>query len=295
MILFGYIKIDKYELKYKQIIQYKNLYCSVCNTLKDNLGLKGCLLTSYDAALFLAIFDSVESHQITYKLSCPLNPFKMRTPSIKVSEKAMKYAAFISVYYAYIKLKDNIQDERKKKYKRKLCRLEKDKRFQALYHIDDGLLNMLNCKVDEYYTMEKQAIYNFDELSNKMGEIVGVAFKGYANFSEVLLDSNVLYNIGFNIGKWIYLVDAYDDLEDDLNKKQFNPMIFMIDFKTLSSEELGEKVLFMSKCLTQNIYSESKKLSMLRNREIIDNILIYGMNNSIIKITKKKNEEGKNG
>lgn len=34
---------------------------------------------------------------------------------------------------------------------------------------------------------------------------------------------------------------------------------------------------------------------MLRNREIIDNILIYGMNNSIIKITKKKNEEGKNG
>lgn len=90
--------------------------------------------------------------------------------------------------------------------------------------------------------MEKQAIYNFDELSNKMGEIVGVAFKGYANFSEMLLDSNVLYNIGFNIGKWIYLVDAYDDLEDDLNKKQFNPIIFMIDYKTLSSEELGEKV-----------------------------------------------------
>lgn len=292
IIMFGYIRIDKYELKYKQFIEYKKMYCSLCNSLKDNLGVRGCMLTSYDATLFLTIFDSIEVERQEYKLSCPINPFKKVSKNIFISKTAMKYTAFLSAYYAYIKLNDDIKDEGKRKYKRQLKHLENNSKFKILYKIDDGLLNTLNKKVTEYYKMEKQKVSDFDDLSNKMGELFGEAFTGYLKFSNVVLDENVLYNIGFNIGKWIYIADAFDDLENDIKKQQFNPILFMTDYNLLNNEELSNKILFISKCLTQNVYYELSKLRILRNKEIIHNILIYGMNNSILKIANKNISKG---
>lgn len=290
--MFGYIKIDKYELKYRQFLEYKRYYCSVCNALRDNLGLKGCMLTSYDATLFLLIFDSLESKQEEYKLVCPLNPIKKHNMKFQISSSAMKYTAFLSAFYAFTKAKDDIIDDgNKRKHRRKLSKLEKDKRFSKLYNIDLSLLEYLNNKVDDYFEMEQNSLIDFDLISNKMGELMGSAFCGYNTISNSIFDINALYEIGFCIGKWIYIIDAYDDLQEDIKKNNFNPLLLMDDYDSLDLNKLNEKISFMSKCLTHRIYVNLDHLELHRNRDLIENIVIYGMNKSVCNIYNNKKKK----
>lgn len=279
--MYGYIKTDKLELKYKQYINYRRLYCSVCNSLKDCLGLQACLLTSYDATFFLAFFDGLEYTQDEYTLKCPLNPMKRQISNFKISKNAMYYVAFISAFYYYAKTKDNIIDEGKRKYRRRLKKFDSNSKYLCLLNKDKALISVLNKKLDDYFVYESDPQKDFDNLSNKIGELFGEAFAGYSSFSLMHLDKTLLYDVGFNIGKWIYLADAFDDLHKDIKNKAFNPILFMVDYSTLSTDELNQKITFMSKCLTQKIYYSIKKMKLLRNNEIIENILLFGMQKSI--------------
>ena len=40
-------------------------------------------------------------------------------------------------------------------------------------------------------------------------------------------DEIVMRNIGKHVGRWIYIVDACDDLSDDIKKERFNPLIYL--------------------------------------------------------------------
>ncbi len=291
--MYGYIKIDKYELKYKQIASYKKMYCLVCNALKDEISKTSCILTSYDATLFLIFFDSLEFEQKEYRLSCPLNPFKRKNNNAFVSEKAMSYSAFLSVFYFYAKLKDNVLDENKWKNIHSFKKFQKSKKRDFLIDYNEPLFNLLNKKLDDYFFVEESDNASFDDLSNKMGELFGEAFKGYSEITNSQIDKSILYNIGYDFGRWIYLADAFDDLEKDVKNNAFNPIIKMEDYKAINLEYLSDKVLFMSKCITQNIYYEIKKLQVFRNLELIE-ILIYGMNNSILEIINKKRKDFSN-
>lgn len=289
--MYGYINIDKYELKYKDFIVYKKLYCSVCNALKNHLGLKGCMLTSYDATLFIAIFDGLELTQTEQILSCPLNPFKKFYPRFDVSETAMTYTAFISLFYAYAKTKDNLLDEGKRKYRKRIEKINNNPKYHALLNINENLFRQLSKILDDYFELEKRQTSTFDELSNKMGELFGKAFQGYCTFSNVNIDSNDLFEIGFQIGKWIYLADAIDDLDLDITNRQFNPILHMKDYNELTEQELQDKVIFISNCLIQNLEYRLKQLHLLRNNEIIHNITCFGMSHSIERIIKKRKEK----
>lgn len=39
--MFGYIMIDKPELKVKEFSRYKAYYCGLCRTLKEEYGFRG--------------------------------------------------------------------------------------------------------------------------------------------------------------------------------------------------------------------------------------------------------------
>ena len=87
--------------------------------------------------------------------------------------------------------------------------------------------------------------------------------------------------------------DDFDDLKKDKDNNQFNPLLFMNDYSTLSNETLCDKILFFSKCLSQNIYFSLKKLNIHNHINILYNIIENGMTNSISSIinTQYKGEQ----
>lgn len=283
--MYGYIKVDKLELKYKEYSIYRRYYCAVCNSLRENLSKKWCLLTSYDATFFLMLFDSVLEDKEPIKLICPLNPFYKKN-CMSISKHSIEYTAFISLFYYYSKLKDNIIDENKKKYRHKLKKMSKDPKCNQLFSSNKKAYAILDNILSEYFEMEKMKTYTFDDYCNKMGELFGTAFSEFLPNDHN--NKNEFFKIGYNLGKWIYVVDAFDDLAEDKKANSFNPILYMQDYESLNNESLSNKILFISKCLTKNIYYELEKINIKKNKEIIYNIILLGMNNAIFNIIKVK-------
>lgn len=288
--MFGYLRIDRNEIKHKHYLEYRKYYCYVCNSLMNNLGRKWCLLTSYDVTFFLLLFDSIESNRKEITLNCPLNPFdKNRT--IMISDNEERYIAFIVLLYYYLKLKDNALDEHKKKYIRKQQRIENSPKCTALFNSYPEAFSSIISITNQYYEKEQENNLSFDDYADLMGNLFGEVFRGYLKISCSEIEENTFKKIGSELGKWIYLIDAFDDLEQDVKNQNFNPILHMQDYEQLKFNELCKKVSFISQCIAQNIYYNLKTLPTINHREIIYNVIKYGMNNVIQNLIEKKRKE----
>ena len=65
---------------------------------------------------------------------------------------------------------------------------------------------------------EKENVQDIDTMSGLFGEIMAELFAYQKDAWEPLLRK-----MGFYMGKFIYLLDAYDDVEEDIKNKNYNP------------------------------------------------------------------------
>ena len=82
-----------------------------------------------------------------------------------------------------------------------------------------------------------------------------------------------LKTIGFNIGKYIYLLDAYEDLDKDYKKGRYNPFIDYIDKR----EELKVRVDKLISISLGMLGRGVDNLNLKMNTSIIENIVYSGV------------------
>ena len=86
-------------------------------------------------------------------------------------------------------------------------------------------------------SLEKsQDIISIDELSDPFASLTAFIISYYYR-NEDFYDN--LYNLGYNLGRWIYIIDAYDDLKEDMEKHKFNAINKAFNTENLSYEELN--------------------------------------------------------
>ena len=132
--------------------------------------------------------------------------------------------------------------------------------------------------------------YSIDEICDPFSLIVANILKFYPE--EIDDDSEELrvnlYNLGYAIGKWIYVIDALDDLEDDINKRKFNPINFLYNKENKSYEEfikdIKPRIEFTILNCGYNCKEALERLPLKRNREILENIISLGMMDKYTKI-----------
>ena len=86
-----------------------------------------------------------------------------------------------------------------------------------------------------------------------------------------------LYTLCFNLGKWIYFIDAYDDYDKDTKKGKFNLL------KTIFEEDHSEKkikahkkIATINEMLIFKMKESFEKISFKKNGEILFNIIFLG-------------------
>ena len=109
--MFGYIIVNKQELKFREFDVYQSYYCGLCQSLKERFGRRGQLTLSYDmtfvALLLSALYDEpVESSTC----KCVAHPFEAHATSRSVFTD---YAADMNLLLSYYKCLDDWTDERK--------------------------------------------------------------------------------------------------------------------------------------------------------------------------------------
>ena len=262
--MFGYVRINKMDLTFREFDYYKGYYCGLCKNLKENHGEVSRLSLNYDITFLIVILTALYKldSDITYE-RCIANPLKKK---MRIVNEITEYAASMNILLSYYKLEDNLYDDNGIKdklayelYKGKLKKAY-EKYPQKAEYIKQQLGNLRE--------LEKQESKSIDKVSNTFGNLMGEIFV----YKKDEYEQN-LRNIGFNLGKYIYILDAYEDLEEDNKKGRYNPFIDYIDKK----EELKNKV---DRLISMSLGMATKNIEQLNlefNKSIIDNIIYSGV------------------
>lgn len=262
--MFGYVKINKMDLTFREYEHYRGYYCGLCKYLKDNHGEISRLSLNYDITFLILLLTAIyrpESKVI--EEGCIANPFKKKKKTIN---EITEYAASMNVLLTYYKLEDNLKDD--KGIKDKLAYNIYKSKLKLAYEKYPEKAQVIKEQLDILYNLEIEKNTNIDLVSNTFGKLMAEIFAYKQDEFE-----KDLRQIGFNVGKYIYLLDAYEDLDKDYKKGSYNPFIEYIDKR----EELkirADKLISMSLgMLGRGI----DNLNLEMNTGIIENIVYSGV------------------
>ena len=240
--MFGYIKPYRPELRIREDEEYRAVYCGLCKELGRSFGLFARMTLSYDFA-FMAMFLSALDEDIcpSYeKCSCIAHPFKKRCRCCE--NRAISLSAKAAMILTYYKLKDDMEDKGflKKIAAALLLPFASSARKKALLSGREG--EDIDKAAAEMMEQQKK-------LEAENCESSDMAAQPTAEFLENLIvlggneeNERVLRRFGYLLGRYIYLCDALDDLEDDKKKGNYNPFIFSGE----EGSENAKAVLFMT-------------------------------------------------
>lgn len=141
---------------------------------------------------------------------------------------------------------------------------------------------ILTC-LEQIYQAEKKNELDIDKMSGYYGEVMAEVFACYPDVWE-----ESLRKMGFFMGKFIYLMDAFDDVEEDLKNQTYNPLkqAFMQDPENFDENCRGILTMMMTECSR-----EFERLPILENVDILRNILYSGVWFRYWQVVKRRKEE----
>ncbi len=295
--MFGYVTPLKMELKLKDYEKFKAYYCGLCRTIKEDFGERYRLFLNYDMTFLAVLLDALSPEDTCYTpFRCVLHPFKSR---LKVSNcKALHYAAFCNVSLAYYKLLDDVEDEKSLKsiLASSLVKgYSKDipKELLSLENNIESYLKELG-KLEKAAALPKKASSSsvgIDELSHPFAELTAALLVSFSSNHP----QRLLWELGYNLGKWIYLIDAFYDLEDDIKKNRFNAINACFNEEGYNYEELYDKIKDRMDFILVSCASHCAKcleaLPLYKNEELLKNILELGLMEKIDKACKRSEEK----
>lgn len=261
--MFGYVTAHKPEMKMKEYYKYKAYYCGLCKVLREKYGFLGQMTLTYDMTFLVILLTSLyECESKREENRCVVHPVKKQK---MLFNEVTEYAADMNIILTYYKMLDDWQDDKSKKSLVGLRALRKtyvelEEKYPEKCKVIRkciGLLSKCEAREEE----------NLDTVSRYFGELMSELFVYKKDVWE-----QGLRRMGFYLGKFIYIVDAFDDLEEDIEKDSYNPLISLC-----IEEDFEEKCREMLNYVLAECTCEFEKLPCVEDVEILRNILYAGV------------------
>ncbi len=291
--MFGYVRVNKPELKVREYEAYRAAYCGLCRCMGKCTGQCSRMTLSYDFA-FLALMrvtllrDSIEFG----KKRCLAHPLQKR--SYMKRNPSLDYCAGAAAILNYHKIKDDLSDEKGLKYLKALLILpfvaysrRRAVKKQDLSELDrkvsEGLLRLAE--------IEKARPRSVDEPARAFGEILGDII-AYGIDGD---GARVARALGISTGKWIYVADALDDWAEDAKKGRYNPFILLYGKERPDEGELeGIRIALKNELCSAEDAIDLVDFENEDIKNIIMNILYLGMPDRIESISAEMGKRDKN-
>ena len=275
--MFGYVTANEPELKVKDYHKYKAYYCGLCQSLKRQYGSAGQLTLAYDMTFVIILLTSLyESETKAESHRCKMHPLK---PQPMLENEITEYAADMNLIIAYYQLEDDWKDE--KKVAGLLGSMALKRKVEKAiwkYPRQSRVIREEMAKLSEY---ESQGIQEVDYPAGCFGRLM----EEMMVYKEDCWEQQ-LRGIGFYLGKYIYIMDAYEDLDKDLEKGTYNPLKKM--HEEAGYEERCRDILCM---MIGECARNFEILPCVLDVDILRNILYDGVWKHYRKIQEKKSEE----
>jgi len=265
--VFGYVRPVRDELKCKDLDLYRATYCGLCRTIRKRCGMFATMVLNFDFVFLAVLLSPPEGEQLTRCHRCHLPPFRRCTMCESSCE--LELVADESVILSYWKMHDDIRDERG--WKKLLCYfgafcLKKGYRCAAAARPEFDRL--VSEQLDKLHELEQKREASLDRPADAFANILRSAIPADDGRAE----GRALEDLMYHLGRWIYLIDARDDFDDDRQKNCYNPIC-----QRFGSE--GNDVL-LSQTLDRSVErmcAASALLNLGRQKNLIENILFCGI------------------
>ena len=282
--MFGYLRPFKPELKISEFQTYNAVYCGFCRAL----GASGKLLRltlSYDFTFFCLLSLAAKEDFCGFDTCrCPVKLFAKK-PCVKQNE-SLNYASDLAILMLYGKFKDNISD-RDSAFLSRLALLYLSPRYKKAaarrQQENEALLNYLS--EQEKCEMQKCGI---DACAHPTASLLSTFFEKLSEDEE---QKENLKRLGYVLGRWIYLLDAADDIQKDIKKGAFNPLISKNNFSEEEIFKIKEQAELSLNICISDACDTFLKLKLHHFDSIIENIIFLGLKNTqsaVLHSTSKK-------
>lgn len=271
--MFGYITLNRPEAKVKHLELYRSYYCGLCGELKKRHGTRGQLLLSYDCTFLIVLLSGVyEPEEKTEMKRCVRHP-EMKHP--ETVNRFTPYAADMNVLLGYLKAADDWKDEKKPQARLILTGLRKD--YQDIRKMWPGQEREIRHAVLALSEEEKKEIpKKKDEILRELDKAAGCSGRFLGRILAPYRDvwEKDLYSTGFYLGKFIYIMDAYNDIEKDRKSGNYNLLSALEREDPEGFRETVKAILMdTAACCCRSF----ERLPVVKNVDILRNILYSGI------------------
>lgn len=294
--MFGYIRPHAPELKVREDTYYRGIYCGLCRAMGRCTGCLSQLTLSYDFA-YLALIRLAATEEAVHftPRRCLAHPLTRR--SVAEPNEALDYCARSAALLGYHKLRDDVDDERgwhRTRARLALPALAAMRRRAA----KEGSMRVLDGEIgdalDALHALEAANTPSVDQPADAFGALM----RALASHGLDGIEARVAGELGFHLGRWIYVLDALDDYADDCAKGRYNPFA-----AARGGEPLTDAIRqSYADALTAELMGVESALDLLDldanpdNAGVLRNVLYLGMPQAARKVlfpeAKKAKEEG---
>lgn len=261
--MFGYVIINKGDMTFREFDVYHSYYCGLCKVLKEKFGVRGQISLNYDMTFLVLLLTSLYEPKTSYEMKkCIAHPFEKKGVSIN---EITHFGAEMNLLLTAYKCEDDWEDE--KKITRKLYAESLRRQIQSVREKYSEKAEIIGVCFKNMDRLEKENCRNIDKMAGLFGKVMEELFVYRQDEWEA-----VLRKLGFYLGKFIYILDAYEDIGKDKKNHSYNPFL-----------DRYQDPNFENECriiLTSAIAECSRAFEMLPlidNVKILRNILYSGV------------------
>ena len=275
--MFGYVVVNKPELKIKDFDVYQAFYCGLCKSLHQMFGRSAQASLNYDLTFLAILLTGVyEPTTDIVQERCIIHPVQKHQ---KLQNEYIAYAAEMTVVLTYLKCADDWSDEHRYRSRAFMALLKSA--YEKIHVKYPKKIQRMEEALKKIHSLDDENTTDLDALSSLFGIVMGeiVAYKDDEWYT-------LLYTLGDYLGRYIYIMDAYDDVEDDIKEDCFNP--FKQSYKDNNFDEHVKGILELMIASSADAF---EMLPILEHIDILRNIIYSGIWTKYETVRKKRSGE----
>lgn len=235
--MFGYVRPLRPELKCKDFDLYRATYCGLCRCLRRRYGLAAPLFLNFDFTFLALLLWQREPQFTPCRGRCHANPL-VKKPMCPDSP-ALELAADESIILTWWKLRDSVADDGFwGGLPARGAGLALRRAYRKAARRCPDFDRAVGEELAELTRLEQENCPSIDRTADAFATLLSRAAPQQGNPEQDRPTQQLLYHLG----RWIYLVDALDDLEEDRAAGRYNPLLARFgeqeDFKPLLNQTL---------------------------------------------------------
>lgn len=274
--MYGYVVPNTDTLRASDLVLYRSFYCGLCCQTGKMFGQLPRFTTNFDMTLFAALLhDYAKSDIVIEEHGCVLNPKKK---AILQPNSLLERIAATNILLAYQKAVDGVEDGDGLKHKVAKRMLRKP------YKTAVSLCGDVNERIVISYAAqrdtEKNGVASVDRAADPFASLL-------RDLPALVIGEQTndkMQSLCYNIGKFVYLADALDDVEDDFKSKRYNPFLaaYLTDGKKFTDRKSfiadnREAITFCFDSTAARAAQSFYEMRFYQSRSLIENIVCEGL------------------